>query len=176
MDIFDLCDTTAQIAHYPSLLSLPADLAIPIVAEVEHYKSALKRCFSAYSASMVTFEVAKVSGPGARAGHAHIQVCPIPDALAPTVEDAFREEGAKLGIEFVAEDSLSRETSGEDVSYFKLGLPDGKALVHLIKPHGRFNLQFGRCVSLCQRVYDPYTYMSKLTRFHTLTGLRLRRC
>ncbi|KAG0149016.1 hypothetical protein CROQUDRAFT_59804 [Cronartium quercuum f. sp. fusiforme G11] len=132
------------IAHYPSLLGLPAELAIPVVAEVEHYKSALKRCYSAYSASIVTFELAKVTGPGARAGHAHIQVCPVPDALAPEVESAFRAEGAKLGIEFVETEDDLREKAGEGMSYFKLGLPDGKSLIHLIKPDSRFNLQFGR--------------------------------
>lgn len=134
------------IAHYPSLLSLPSELAIPIVAEMEHYKSALKRCYEAYSASMVSFEVAKLSGRGARAGHAHLQICPVPHTLASQVETAFLEEGKKHGIDFVDEEALKgmKEDLKEAVSYFKVGLPDGKGLIHLMKPEGSFNLQFGR--------------------------------
>ncbi|KAA1104056.1 hypothetical protein PGT21_008800 [Puccinia graminis f. sp. tritici] len=134
------------IAHYPSLLALPSELAIPIVAEMEHYKSALKRCYEAYSASMVSFEVAKLSGRGARAGHAHLQICPVPNELADQVETMFVEEGKKQGIELVDEVALKemKDEMKEAISYFRVGLPDGKGLVHLMKPDEKFNLQFGR--------------------------------
>ncbi|OAV89150.1 hypothetical protein PTTG_07836 [Puccinia triticina 1-1 BBBD Race 1] len=134
------------IAHYPSLLALPSELAIPIVAEMEHYKSALKRCFEAYSASMVSFEVAKLSGRGARAGHAHLQICPVPNDLADQVETIFVEEGKKQGIQLVDEAALKemKDEMKEAISYFRVGLPDGKGLVHLMKPDEKFNLQFGR--------------------------------
>ncbi|MBW0467395.1 hypothetical protein O181_007110 [Austropuccinia psidii MF-1] len=134
------------ISHYPSLLALPSELATPIISEIEQYKSALKRCYEAYSASMVSFEVAKLSGRGARAGHAHLQVCPVPNELADRVEQAFQEEGQKQGIDFVDESALKELKEGvkEAVSYFRVCLPNGRELVHLIKPDEKFNLQFGR--------------------------------
>jgi hypothetical protein len=113
---------------------------------MEHYKSALKRCFEAYSASMVSFEVAKLSGRGARAGHAHLQICPVPSDLADQVENVFIEEGKKQGIDLVDEVALKdmKDEIKDAISYFRVGLPNGKGLVHLMKPDEKFNLQFGR--------------------------------
>lgn len=132
-----------QIAHYPSLLALPPDLALPIVSELETYKSALRSCYASFSASMVTFEVAKVSGPGGRPGHAHVQIVPVPKALEGEVERAFREEGARQGVEFEEGEEGIGE-GGAETNYFRVGLPDGRVLVHRLAPNGRFNLQFGR--------------------------------
>lgn len=36
-----------------------------------------------------------------------------------------------------------------DIPYFKMELPNGKSLVHLLGPKERFNLQFGRYVYIC---------------------------
>lgn len=33
------------------------------------------------------------------------------------------------------------------VSFFKIELPNGKSLVHIIRPKEYFNLQFGRCIT-----------------------------
>lgn len=60
-----------QIAHYPTLRSIPADLAPPVLEEVELYKQALRKCYKSFGAEMVCFEVARSSGKG---GHAHVQV------------------------------------------------------------------------------------------------------
>lgn len=49
------------------------DLSVPIVAEMEQYKSALRACYAKYDASPLAFEVGRHSGKG---GHAHIQVGP----------------------------------------------------------------------------------------------------
>ncbi|POW14830.1 hypothetical protein PSTT_02650 [Puccinia striiformis] len=113
------------IAHYPSLLGLPSELAIPIVSEIEQYKSAIKRCYEAYSASMVSFEVAK---------------------LSDQVEKTFIEHGHSLGIDLVDEIALKdmKDQVKDAISYFRVGLPNGKNLVHLMKPDEKFNLQFGR--------------------------------
>ncbi|POW23466.1 hypothetical protein PSHT_00099, partial [Puccinia striiformis] len=113
------------IAHYPSLLGLPSELAIPIVSEIEQYKSAIKRCYEAYSASMVSFEVAKLSGRGARAGHAHLQICPVPNHLADQVEKTFIEHGHSLGIDLVDEIALKdmKDQVKDAISYFRVGLP-----------------------------------------------------
>ena len=64
-----------QIAHYPTLLSVPADLAVPIVSEIEQYKSGLRACYASFGASLLSFEVGRLSGKG---GHAHVQVSDIP--------------------------------------------------------------------------------------------------
>lgn len=53
------------------MLSIPSELAVPIVEEVEKYKKALKECYASFGASMVTFEIGRTGGKG---GHAHIQV------------------------------------------------------------------------------------------------------
>lgn len=66
-----LTSTPAQISHYPTLRSIPSDLAPPVLQEIESYKQALKRCYAKFGAEMVAFEVARTSGRG---GHAHIQV------------------------------------------------------------------------------------------------------
>lgn len=50
---------------------MPTGQAIPIIAEIEKYKSALRDCYASFGASMISFEVGRLSGKG---GHAHIQV------------------------------------------------------------------------------------------------------
>lgn len=60
-----------QIAHYPTLRSIPSDLAPPVLEEVALYKEALRKCYKSFGAEMVAFEVARSTGKG---GHAHVQV------------------------------------------------------------------------------------------------------
>jgi hypothetical protein len=62
---------SSQIAHYPTLQSLPAAEAVNVIAEVESYKSALRKCYESFGARFVSFEVGRLSGKGS---HAHIQV------------------------------------------------------------------------------------------------------
>lgn len=89
---------------------------------------------------MITFEVGRVAGKG---GHAHIQICPIPESLAAQAPNAFLEEGAKEGYEFEADADIL-ETENINENYFKVELPDGRKMIHLLKPGRPFNLQFGR--------------------------------
>ncbi|SGZ22743.1 BQ5605_C022g09536 [Microbotryum silenes-dioicae] len=128
--------STLQIAHYPTLLSVPADQAVPIVAEIERYKSALKTCYAAFGASPVAFEVGRLSGKG---GHAHIQA----------IEQVFIDQGQKQNVTFkeASSSSLSSEglrKLGISDNYFRVDLPNGKTLVHSIEQGARFGLQFGR--------------------------------
>jgi len=127
------------IFHYPTLLSVPTDQAVSMIAEIERYKSGLRDYFAAHDASMITFEVGRYTGKG---GHAHIQVCPVPNALASRVESAFRTEGEAQGIIF-EEDSVAA-LSGRTDNYFRVGLADGSTMIHVIRPGKPFNLQFGR--------------------------------
>jgi hypothetical protein len=58
---------------------------------------------------------------------------PVPTSLAGKVEQAFRSQG----IDFDGTLQAGR-------SYFKVDLPDGKTLVHVIEEHAPFGVQFGR--------------------------------
>ena len=86
----------------------------------------------------MSFEIARLSGKG---GHAHVQVVPVPNSLVHKVEEVFRQEGTQAGIEF--EPDPEAALSGNE-NYFRVDLPDGKKLVHLLRPGRPFNLQFGR--------------------------------
>ncbi|KAF8651480.1 hypothetical protein AX16_004778 [Volvariella volvacea WC 439] len=132
------------ITHYPAYNVIPSDLAPPIVDESEGYKSALKAMYARYNSTVVFFEVARVVAKG---GHAHIQAIPIPLALQDRVEEAFRSQGSNQGIDFEA-DPATALTGCADGSggYFRVELPDGKQMVHILKPHIPFSIQFGRQV------------------------------
>ncbi|KAG8943435.1 hypothetical protein FRC04_002900 [Tulasnella sp. 424] len=132
------------ISHYPTLQSVPSDLAIPIISEMERYKSALRSTYEKYGAAPVVFEVARLTGKG---GHAHVQVVPVPLESGDQVEEQFRRDGETNGIDWEEDGEAALEhaaRSGEN--YFKVDLPDGRKLVHIMKPGRPFNLQFGRIV------------------------------
>ncbi|KAI0723917.1 nuclear protein [Cerioporus squamosus] len=132
------------ITHYPTYLSIPPDLAEPIVDETEKYKSALRAMYAKHGAVAVCFEVGRMSAKG---GHAHVQVVPIPSKLKNAVEDAFNEEARALNIAFEDDpDEALRACAGGRGGYFRVDLPDGKKLVHLMRDHGPFSIQFGRQV------------------------------
>ncbi|GAA5862307.1 hypothetical protein JCM3774_004858 [Rhodotorula dairenensis] len=138
------------IAHYPTLRTIPADLAPPVLEEIALYKEALRKCYKSFGADMVAFEVARSTGKG---GHAHVQICPIPASLATQAEKVFLEQGSKFNYDFeeVPDPSSfhARAAGGDDsgkerTEYFKVDLPGGKSLVHWIKAGTPFSLQFGR--------------------------------
>ena len=91
---------------------------------------------------MVVFEVGRLSAKG---GHAHVQVVPIPRHLKDRVEEAFVSEGSRLGIDFEPDPESALEScSNGRGGYFRVDLPDGRKLVHLIKDQVPFGVQFGR--------------------------------
>lgn len=77
-----------------------------------------------------------------------IQICPIPNEIASKAEAHFRSEGEKAGITFAEDSVVALKEAASSGDYFRVGLPDGGELVHIIKPNTRFNLQFGRYVLL----------------------------
>ena len=84
----------------------------------------------------------------AKGGHAHVQVVPIPNKLKNAVEETFKEEGRRSSITFEEDpDEALRAAAGGRGGYFRVDLPDGRKLVHLMRDHGPFSIQFGRCVS-----------------------------
>lgn len=103
---------------------------------------ALREFFSEHGCGTVLFEVGRLSAKG---GHAHVQAVPIPRQLEDQVGSAFEREGRSMGIDFEAdpEQAMSFCADGRG-GYFRVELPDGSKMVHLIRDHTPFNLQFGR--------------------------------
>lgn len=110
-----------------------------IISELEAYKSSLRQCYAQYGAVPVAFEVGRLAGRG---GHAHVQVVPVPEALADKVADAFIKAGEASGLDWEAEPERALARVGPAGNYFKVECPDGRRLVHLLKSN--FDLQFGR--------------------------------
>jgi hypothetical protein len=98
--------------------------------------------YAKYGSAPVVFEVGRLSAKG---GHAHAQAVPIPLKLKDKVEEAFIQEGRLLGIDFEEDAGAALEScTGGRGSYFKVDLPDGRKMVHLMKDHVPFSIQFGR--------------------------------
>ncbi|KAJ8521668.1 hypothetical protein ONZ45_g1663 [Pleurotus djamor] len=132
------------ISHYPTFSTIPPDLAAPILDETEKYKTALKAFYAQFNSVAVFFEVGRLSAKG---GHAHIQAVPIPMRLKDAIRPGFLEHGRTQGIDFAQDPAEAlEECSNGRGSYFKVELPDGSLMVHLIKDHVPFSVQFGRQV------------------------------
>lgn len=149
------------ITHYPTYTTIPPDLAEPIfdettkwvhsrprsalVANVKTFyrlKAALRAMYAKHGSSIVFFEVGRISGKG---GHAHVQAVPIPMKLIDKVEETFVSQGRMQGIDFEDDAGAALDAcAGGRGGYFKVDLPDGKTLVHLMKDHVPFSINFGR--------------------------------
>jgi len=103
--------------------------------------------YAKYSCVPVIFEVGRLSAKG---GHAHVQAVPVPYRLKQRVEETFIQEGRMQGIDFEedAEAAMNAYADGR-CGYFRVDLPNGRKLVHLMKDSVPFNLQFGRWVPPC---------------------------
>lgn len=99
--------------------------------------------YGQHGAVPVFFEISRNTGRGA-GGHAHVQVVPVPEARKAEVEGAFKAYGG-MQITWEADPigALSEAvTNGSN--YFRVDLPDGRKMVHIMKQGRPFNLQFGR--------------------------------
>ena len=84
---------------------------------------------------MILFKVARVSAKG---GHAHVQVVPVPHSLADKVEEAFVEEGKRIGFEPESDPQAALKALADGKkSYFRVDLPDGRVVMWLIDNAGR---------------------------------------
>lgn len=111
---------------------------------------------------MVVFEVGRLSAKG---GHAHVQVVPIPRHLKDRVEEAFIKEGGRLGIDFESDPESALESCSHGRGgYFRVDLPDGRKLVHLIKDQVLFSIQFGRYLLSLSRTIGSLSNIWKLGR------------
>jgi len=98
--------------------------------------------YAKHGAAGVLFEVGRQSAKG---GHAHVQAVPLPLHLRDKVEEAFIREGQVLGIDFEDDpEAAMTACAGGRGSYFKVELPDGRKMVHLMKDQVPFSIQFGR--------------------------------
>lgn len=107
--------------------------------------------YAKHDAASVSFEVGRLSAKG---GHAHVQVVPIPAKFRDRVEEAFLREGHSQGIEFEADpEAAFQACSGGKGSYFRVDLPDGRNMVHLLRNSVPFSIQFGRYVRIMLTEY-----------------------
>ncbi|KII88125.1 hypothetical protein PLICRDRAFT_41246 [Plicaturopsis crispa FD-325 SS-3] len=132
------------ITHYPTLSTIPPDLAPPILEENEKYKTAIRSMYAKHGCVPVFFEVGRLTAKG---GHAHVQVVPVPRKLEAKVEGAFMDQGRAIGVDFEGEPDEALEACAQGGrSYFRVDLPDGKKMVHVMKDGVPFSIQFGRQV------------------------------
>ncbi|KAI9278855.1 CwfJ C-terminus 1-domain-containing protein-like protein [Phascolomyces articulosus] len=126
------------VTHYSTLNKVPEETKPQLDNEIENYKKALRSLYAEYDQDMLVFELSRQSFMG----HAHLQIIPIPKDKSNLIEEiaqqAARQEGFQLKEQL---------PTNPNSNYFKLDLPDGKTLVHIMQPRERFNLQFGRVVA-----------------------------
>ncbi|ETW09345.1 hypothetical protein H310_01717 [Aphanomyces invadans] len=126
------------IQHTASMLSISAAAR----AEVNQFKAALKAFYASQGKAMIVLD-RNVTTMGA--AHGHLQVIPVPAALAPSVVDAFHEEGKKYNVNF---SHLADEAEIEEPEYLLVECPGAdetaspQRLLHAVK--GKHYMQFGR--------------------------------
>jgi hypothetical protein len=98
--------------------------------------------YSHHGSVAVFFEVGRISAKG---GHAHVQAVPVPIKLKDKVENAFLSQGRSLGVDFEPDPdaALGACVDGRQ-GYFRVDLPDGRKMVHLMRDTVPFGIQFGR--------------------------------
>lgn len=87
------------ITHYPTFGKIPMETQIEVVAELEKYKSSIRRLFDTYDQDMVSFEVSRESFRGMT--HAHIQIVPVPKSKSDQVEKVAREQAALANMDLI---------------------------------------------------------------------------
>lgn len=105
-------------------------------------KASLGAMYAKFGCAVLFFEVGRLSMKG---GHAHVQAVPIPLRLKEKIEETFLREGRAQGIDFEEDpDAAMASCANGKGSYFKVDLPDGRKMVHLLKDRIPFSIQFGR--------------------------------
>ncbi|KAI9487667.1 MAG: CwfJ C-terminus 1-domain-containing protein-like protein [Benjaminiella poitrasii] len=127
------------VNHYSTFAKIPEESRTQVLTEFEKYKDSIRRLFEKYDQDMVIFEVSRESARGLV--HAHVQVVPVPKSKSEQLEKIVTDEAALSNMNLV--DQASRNPN---VPYFKIELPNGKSLFHLLDFRERINLQFGRLV------------------------------
>ena len=100
--------------------------------------------YAKYGCGAVIFEVGILSGKG---GHAHVQAVPVPLSKKDRIAATLVSEGGLMGITFEEDPEKALEScTGGRANYFRVDLPDGQKMVHLIRQDIPFSIQFGRYV------------------------------
>ena len=121
------------------MLTLVSDLSLSLFTRL---KASLAAMYARFGCAIVFFEVGRLSVKG---GHAHVQAVPIPLRLKDKIEETFLKEGRAQGIDFEEDpDAAMMSCANGKGNYFKVDLPDGRKMVHLLKDHIPFSIQFGR--------------------------------
>jgi diadenosine tetraphosphate (Ap4A) HIT family hydrolase len=94
------------ITHYPTFGKIPMESQIEVVAELEKYKSSIRRMFDKYDQDLVLFEVSRESFTGMT--HAHIQIVPVPRSKSDQVEKVAREQAALNGMDLIDQVPVSK--------------------------------------------------------------------
>lgn len=131
------------IPHHQTISAIAAEEP-DLIAELDRFKDALTKLYASYGCKPLVFELGRQGGRG---GHAHVQVLPIDEKHCDAVNRGFLEGGPALGVNWEADASVDTR----DQSYFKVILPSGEHLTHILRTDAPFNLQFGRTI-LCQSV------------------------
>lgn len=95
------------ITHYPTFGKIPMESQIEVVAELEKYKSCIRRLFDKYDQDLVLFEVSRDSFRGM--AHAHIQIVPVPRTKSDQVEKVAREQAALAGMDLIDQVPVSKK-------------------------------------------------------------------
>lgn len=98
------------ITHYPTFGKIPMETQIEVVAELEKYKSAIRRMFDKYDQDLVLFEVSRESINGL--SHAHIQIVPVPKSKSDQVEKIAREQCALNNMDLIEQVPVSYKKKG----------------------------------------------------------------
>eukprot|EP00741_Cyanophora_paradoxa_P003247 tig00000691_g3155.t1 len=127
------------ISHYASYNEVPES----VLAEMERYKEALKKFFASQNLVPVLFD-RSVQTKGA--AHFHLQVVPVPEKLAPKVQEVYEKEGGRhrIGFEKILPFEDLKKQLGPRDQYFLVELPTGDRLLHRVPGGARHPLQFGR--------------------------------
>ncbi|CAG8788631.1 27354_t:CDS:2 [Dentiscutata erythropus] len=137
------------IVHYPTFREAPLDDQINMKAEMEKYKSSLKRFYQEYGAGMVSFEVSFFRR---KQYHYHVQIVPVPfEHDSEKIREAFMEEAHSDELKF---HPVQGSLDIVPVNYFKVDFPDGTGLIHEVGPKELFDVQYGRKV-LCKLLGSP---------------------
>ncbi|XP_064635450.1 CWF19-like protein 1 [Lineus longissimus] len=135
------------IGHHQSTVQAPSD----VIAEIEKYKSGLKKCFRKQGKAVVFFE------RNYRTQHLQIQAVPFPlslgeDEIKEIFLDSAHNHPHPFELHEIPKLSDLKQIVPAGAPYFYVELPSGEKLLHRIKKG--FPLQFGREVMASKEILD----------------------
>nr|XP_054752247.1 CWF19-like protein 1 [Lytechinus pictus] len=132
------------IGHYQSML----DLTEEVQAELDQFKSALRKYYSSIGKTCVIYE------RNFRTQHLQLQVIPVDKSKADDIKEVFFRiaEEHKLDLAEIPQHTDLKQILSVGSPYFYAELNDGEKILHRIKKF--FPLQFGREVMAAEELLD----------------------